>query len=313
MSDLLRLHTDTEGKVWCGYKDVCSHPTNLSVSDFVNTSTFKSAKQVRCLGTAQNATLITQAHQAIKRRESQGGTFSSLEVGSPQICPVRALRDDPAYCLMRIWQSDSQARLLHHWHPVDSFIFNSYLLVDAVKNSPEKAKVVFKHHPAFFSVSFVGTSNLDLAMQLVAKIVDPRWFWNEDKPHRLSKLYRFLGLIPSNFKNLDNFKEFSSMSDLENPLVVDSSFLTALAWSTREVDSVNYSLPENFLWRIYRENNFSCNGLLKASRNFVQFVTYNWLDNITFRKSMFDAGSFFKTQNEVLAYKAYEGQSQKQG
>ena len=313
MSELLRLQTDSDGKVWCGYKDVCSHNTNLSVSEFVNTPTFKSAKRTRCLGTSQNANLLVSAHLANKKREAGGEPFSRLEVGSPQLCPTRALRDDPEFCLTRIWQADTEARLLHHWHPVDSFIFNSYLLVDSMNDSSDKALAVFKHHPAFSSVSFVGTSNVSLALQVIAKIVDPRWFWNADKPHRLSKLYKYLGLTPATSKNLSGLQSYSSSLDLEKLNAADQSFLTALSWSTKEIDKVNYSLPENFLWRIYREEDFGWRGLLKASRSFVRFVAYNWLDNITLRKNMFDPDSFFKTQNEVLAYKSHMEKSQIQG
>ncbi len=315
MSEILRLHTDAEGKVWCGYKDVCSHPTNLSVSEFVNTSMFKSAKRTRCLGTAQNAKLVIEAHQANKKREAQGKPFSTLEVGSPQICPVRALREDPVYCLMRMWQPDSQSRLLHHWHPVDSFIFNSYLLVDSIRVSSDKALTVFKHHPAFSSVSFVGTSNPALALHLIVKIVDPRWFWNADKPHRLSKLNRYLDLTPSSFKTIcTDLSKYLYLDDLKpGGSDIDSSHLVALAWASKEVEMIDYSLPENFLWRIYRDSGFNWQGLLKASKSFIQFVVYNWLDNVSFRKNMFDPEIFFKTQNEILAYKDHIEKSRIQG
>ena len=318
MNDILRLHTDCDGVVWCGQNGVRAVNSKLLPEEFVSRNTFKTAKRVRVLGTSSNALLIVRAYDAQKKNSlvqlpthtAMNIPASRLEVGSPAICPTASLRMDPVEALQRMWQLDTSARLSANWRFVDSNIFNSYLLVVSMSESDDKARVVFRYHPLVRFFGFFGHFDVQSCMKWVSEIVDPRWFIHSDKPHRMTKLMRFLGLKPSNFKLLTSGKTKS----LQHKNGGYRAQLTYLCWNTEDSNTVDYDSSSNFLWRIYRDHDYGWEGALAASRAFVRFASLHWQDSINLpRRKLFDPDIFFKSSEEAEAYYFYTNSNRVQG
>jgi len=90
--------------------------------------------------------------------------------------------------------------------------------------------------------------------------------------------------------------------------------MTFGCWADDDIDDVDYDLPTNFLWRIYRGGGYGWEGALKASQAFVRFVCLHWSDKLsTSKRNLFDSSSFFVTAEETAAYSHYMSQSQVQG
>ena len=318
MNDVLRLHTDCDGVVWCGQNGVRAVNSNLLPEEFVSRNAFKTAKLVRVLGVSNNALLIVRAYDAQKKNSSvQLPTHTALnvpvkglEIGSPLLCPTASLRMDPVEVLQRMWQLDTSARLSANWRRVDSHIFNSYLLAVSMMESEDKAKAIFRYHPLTHFFGFFRNFDVQLCMKWVSEILDPRWFIHPDKPHRTTKLMKFLGLTPGNFKLLTSGKT----KLLQHRNGGYRAQLTYLCWNNEDVDEVDYDYPSNFLWRIYRQHDYGWEGALAASRTFVRFASLYWQDSISqSRRKLFDPGIFFKSSEEAEAYYFYTNNSRVQG
>ena len=312
MNHILRLHTDSNGAVWCGQNGVRAINSKMIPAEFVASRAFSDARVVRILGLCDNADLIVKAHNT-QRRNITMRPGRSVEVGSPLVCPTKAIREDPIEVLQRMWQPDTSARLSANWHTVDSHAFNSYLLAASMGESHDKSAAIFRYHPLSHLFGFFRNSNSDFCMRLVSEILDPRWFTHVDRPHRTTKLMRFLGLTPANFKRLSHGPE-DNLEVLRECHNGHRAAVTYGCWSNEDVDDVDYDLPRNFLWRIYRSSRYDWEGALKASQVFVKFVCLHWSDKLsTSNRNLFDSSSFFVTEAEVSAYSNYMSQSQVQG
>lgn len=329
MSDILRLHTDCDGVVWCGQNGVRAVNSKLSPEEFVYRNAFKTAKTVRILGTRGNASLIVQAHNAQKKNSRSPRAAADivlnkkdavLELGSPLICPTAFLREDPVEVLQRMWQLDTNARLVSNWRRVDSNVFNSYLLSVNVSKMHDKsptyddlsakAASIFRYHPLYRFFGFFSVSDVDLRMRWVSEVLDPRWFSHSDKPHRITKLTRFLGLTPENFKTI-----ISSDEAVFSPARPEyRALLTYRCWKATSIDEVDYAAPCSFLWRIHRHYGYGWKGALAASKAFVQFAFLRWNDNLNpARRPLFDPKTYFNNSKEVEAYLTYANGHQLQG
>lgn len=318
MNDILRLHTDIDGKVWCGQNGVRAVNSKLLPEEFVSRNSFLTAKHVRVLGSSNNTLLIVKAYEAHKNAPSMQLPVHSalkkplklLEIGSTMVCPTTATREDPVEVLQRMWQLDTSGRLRANWRRVDSDMFNSYLLRLSLAESEEKALSIFRYHPLACPLGFLGGFNLSKCVRWVVEVLDPRWFTHVDEPHRLTKIMRFLGLTPHNFKLFFCGDESFSGS---HPAVRRAK-LTYDCWNTSDVDAVDYVSPHNFLWRINRCHGFGWKGALAASKAFVRFVVLNWQDKLnTSSRVFFDPDLYFANADEVEAYHLYTNTGQVRG
>ena len=264
MNKILRLHTDSEGAVWCGQNGVRAVNSKLVPEEFVTHNSFRTAKLVRIMGVHDNADLIVTAYNAQKRLNSSRTPARSalsmsnvrLEVGSPLICPVKALRKDPVEVLQRMWQTDTASRLSANWRTVDANLFNSYLLSMSVGEVSDKSAAIFRYHPTASIFKYLSDYDISACMKFVSEVLDPRWFLHPDRPHRTTRLNRFLGLTPSVFKAIfsGNAAEMTGAHNISRAIVVNS------CWNVGDLDEVDCSAPRNFLWRIYRERGYGWKG-----------------------------------------------------
>lgn len=318
MNKTLRLHTDSDGIVWCGQNGVRAINSKLVPEEFVAHNSFRTAKLVRIMGVHDNAELIVTAYNAQKKLNAARPPAKSalsianvrLEVGSPLICPTKALRTDPVEVLQRMWQTDTAARLSSNWRAVDSNLFNSYLLSTSVDGVSDKSAAIFRYHPTSSIFKYLSEYDTNSCMKFVSAVLDPRWFLHPDRPHRMTRLNRFLGLTPSVFKGLFSESPF----DVPGVHNVHRAFVVTSCWNVGNLDDVDYSAPHNFLWRIYRDRGYGWKGALAASISFVRFVSLQWRDKLSgSRRNLFDPSVYFYSQEEVDSYLYYVNSSQVQG
>jgi hypothetical protein len=299
MSDALRVHTDSDGIVWCGQSGVGAHCTGFSPEEFVTKNVFKTAPVVRAMGSSENSNLLLGMYE--RHRKAPALAKRMIWLASPAICITKRLRNDPEEVLYRLWQADTTARISANWHLMKSVDFNAHLLRLSVnvgsdtQGITDKAKVIFQYHPTFSALSFFESVNLDFAIRLLSLILDPRWYAHAERPNRLSKLMRFLGLTDK------NFKEDCHGDGGYNK---DRSDIVSASWHTSE--DVDYDLPRNFLWRIFRHYGGGEKGRLRASESFIRFIVLHWLQELSSSsKRLFEPTLFFKTDAEVTAYNTH--------
>lgn len=303
MSESLRVHTDSDGIVWCGQNGVGAYCTDFSPDEFVATSVFKTAPVVRVMGSAENSKLLLTMYE--KHKKAPALAKRKIWLASPAICPTKRLRDDPTEVLHRMWQSDTTARISANWHVMDAVDFNAYLLRMSVDRDwtgegiTDKARVIFQYHPAFSALTFLETVDIPLAVKMLSLILDPRWYVHAERPNRLSKLMRFMGMTPANFK--DDLREHSGHDRSRAAVVCNSWFRKGC---------VDYNSPRSFLWRIFVHHGGGHVGKLKASEAFIRFIVLHWLENLhavtySTNRKLFDPELFFKTSKEIRAYNTH--------
>ena len=296
MSDDLRVHTGSDGIVWCERAGDRAHYTGCSPEEFVTKNVFKTAPVVRTIGSPENSKLLLAMYE--KHKKAPMLAKRSIWLASPAICPIAKLRADPVEVLRRMGQPDTTARISANWHLMRAVDFNAHLLRISVDRDwdtqgiTEKSKVIFQYHPAFAALSFFESVYLNPTIKIMSLILDPRWYVHSERPNRLSKLMRFLGLTPRNF--LTHGKGQKRYNADYDTFVVDSWYKDG---------PVDYDSPRNFLWRIFRHHGGGEKGKLRASEEFIRFVILHWLQDLSHSKSrLFDPTLFFKTSEEIKAY-----------
>ena len=318
MNGELRVHTDSDNIVWCGQHGVPVRRTGMDPKQFVSNSVFRTASVVRVVGVAQNSRLLLGMYE--RHRSAPALATRKIYIGSPCMFPVRSLLDDPEEVLLRLWQQDSQARLSAMWHTMGPVEFNSHMLCATVNASgvvDEQARLIFRYHPIYESLSFFSGLNVDLLIRWVCAVVDPRWFIDADHPNRLSKLMRFSGLTPSNFEEFAASLNDKMWDNATRDLSVapddllgrhwKKAFMLYGSWATQEP---NINSPSAFVWRIFKKHEGSSSGMLKASQSFLRFIVLHWLQQLSSSKrSLFDPLLFFKTDEEIDAYLKHTARS----
>lgn len=292
--NVLRAHI-VDDRVWYGDDATPCLNSGLTVDEFLNPDEsgvdVRLARLVRVLGTGRNAALICGMYdrKPIVRRE--------IRLGSPALCQTQAVLSDPAKVLRYLWQPDTPSDLVQHWHLCDGFDYLTYSLIrEAAFN--EAALTRAERHPAWPALSFVQGYDRIAAVRLLVDIVDPRWFVHYWRPHRLSRLYEYLGLTPQNIlAALGRGGEGRNYERAVNVIKV---------WRNKP-RTLDLEAPEAFLWRIASHYTDPVKGVLRACKTLVNLVTHVWLDGI--RRSQpqtgFSPSTFFYRGDEYAAFERH--------
>jgi hypothetical protein len=288
--EVLRLHTDKNGFVWCGQHDVLAIDTGMYPKNFVTRPVLRDASHVRVLGVPENAALIAGIHEL---RTVNGGRPAKVQIGSPAICFCD--NEDPAAVLQQMWQPLS-AGSYGCWHELTEKDYPTYYLLTTLQAEGvgDLAYRILQKHPAWPALSFPATCDLESACKLVCEIVDPRWYNHADRPNRSSRLFSYLGLTAQ-----------------ANRRGRQRAELVEYAWAggggPADLDD-----PRNFLWRIHAKKGGDVRGVLEASRDYVQFLRWVWLQGLAAHgREVFVPSIFFKQLDEIAAYEGHVGQLQK--
>ena len=297
----LKLHTAGDGCVW--YVEGVGAPVNsgLPADEFMRQAVVtKRSTQLRLLGVARNVALIVELFKRKQSREIAG-----IQLAGPN--GVVDHLDDPVFTLLYM-RSLCVAPSRGGWHNMTLYDYATYMLMQHLQTDQTaptfrtSLELYLRLHPVYKAFRFVP-HNTFMAAALISMIVDPRWFVDHRAPDRSSKLELFLGLTP---------KTQQRVSDGQRLLTSPRQFRCSTVltcWQNIDTPPVDTTAPNAFLWRIQQFAGGGWRGDLRASQTFVRYLRLHWLDSLDTRPgckdSLFDPNRFFRTQDELDAYRAY--------
>lgn len=215
------LHAGLDGKIW-------KAETGKANTEFFPTRSRIEPGTYRVIGVKQNYKLIAEVFPLLK---SVPDTY--FLVGSPSICSQYSCNaDEPEEvltCVRSLLVCDS---LVNCWHRINLCSFSTFMLLQFFleEGLGTKTKIIYAHHPLRPYFDFIGLSQEHLAVSFIDEIVDPRWYLNLQRPHRLSKLESYFGLKEKQFFAITN-----------DPRLIPRSPLTAK--KLHLLDAMAKSLP----------------------------------------------------------------------
>ncbi len=294
--DILRLHTDSEGIVWCGQSGVQAYCSGTTPEEFVLSQAYQDAQHVRVLGVSANARLICSIYD---KKFKQLNKKQVVQLGSPACCFHKSHLDSPQFVLQQMWQPATA--VTSRWYGITNYDYTNYMSIAALQEYNQvgtKLRQLIRYHPAWVALTFPATCSIEYGCRLACEIVDPRWYNQHGRPERTNCLMVHLGLTPENFRLL-------SKTNPPHGSALSNAATVLHAWAGNRIETkVDLADPRNYLWRIchaHREQNYR--GLLKASRAFVRLVRWTWLQEIAQAgQPVFEPGRYFKHQSESVAY-----------
>jgi hypothetical protein len=253
---------------------------------------------IRVIGVPQNSELIASLYLRKARRE-----LASICLAGPNICGSMLELDDPVTALMRM-RDVYFAASRGGWHEMTELEYSIYALLARQRRLPtwfdKTAQSFYEAHPLFKVINFVKDISHKHAIELITTIIDPRWYVDQRRPDNPTKLALYLGLTP---------KTQNRVSDTTKLIKRGREFRCATVlncWKNQDPETVDYSAPENFLWRIWKQAGGGSKGDLRASQAFVRYLRANWLDIISQRRAgcdnFFAPRHFFKSDEEQQAF-----------
>ncbi len=288
----LTLHHEPGDLIWyqaAGELPVCSR---LTQAEFLVSDVYEQADAFRVVALSCNIGLIVEIYQ---RRLS--GEIDSLQVCSPLAVTLAAGRQQPARILgdAAEWR---QAPSMGGWQELTAAAFQSYLLGHLFRHGNNAGQIldVFVKHPVYAGLSFIPHLAPFPCCELLAAILDPRFYIDTNKPNSTAKLESFLGLSPAVASGKRQHRR-----DLYELVLA----------TCNGVADADQSFPGNFLCRYWN----SCSKLadLRTSQLFVRYLRSIWLDSL-YRQAgssepLFVPEHFFDVATAV-AFRAHMAQAE---
>lgn len=299
----LKLHVAPDGIVWSAIGVYPPQSTQKTIAEFLELDGLRGfGAQIRMIGTARNAALISGLHIRRAKRE-----VVSIEIAGPNILRNSVEADFPEIAVRRM-RSVTLASSAGGWHQLSNKEYPVYAMLSrelADMAAPDTAlQTYFRLHPAYQAASFIPTLSIPMASQLFCMIIDPRWYVDTRSPDRTGKLELYLGLTP---------KVQAIVSGTDKKIVTGRRVFKCASvlatWKTKPADEVDKKDPANFLYRIQAHYGGGPTGDLRASQSFVRYIRHNWLAAIENRQGpkdgLFIPERFFLTAEEQAAYRAH--------
>jgi hypothetical protein len=278
------IHTDHDGTTWAITPE--GIPTQV-------TGKYRPSKLLaityRVIGVPQNYKLIISLYLALLSKEIKG----RLLVGSPSVC--HRYQNSSLQLLNCISVLNPHDNLPHTWHTVDSTSYRNFLLLqikqDQIYDASTKIKDRVQHwylqHITYPFWQFLKIEqHSDLVLDILASIVDPRWYFNVKHPNRLTRLDSHFGLMTfakfSKFWNLRMRKKTAKLDAKQDrarllveavkALPADSPLLLDIACDITNKKDVH-----------------------KACKRLLHFIVRNWLAG-SMEHAEFDPRVFFSNK-----------------
>ncbi len=294
----LKLHFEKD-KIWYFQGQGCLKQTMQTPIEFFDSKLVRTSPTVRLIGSRINAGHIVELYKL-----QEAGNMRCVQICSP-ICVAAKYRKSPDHVILGLRTFDTKASSVGGFHTLTPDDFHQYKLIRevfAMRALDEKTcRNLLQYHPAYLGASFISHLDLIHLCQLLAIIIDPRWYIDETKPDKSSKLESYLGLIPKTMKGLcGDGPEFGSSTKCR--IVLNT-------WFTDKFKLTNIEEPQNFLKRIYKHYGEGSVASLRASQYFISFLRLSWLQQMHCindgRESLFVPQYFFKNSDEANAYKSH--------
>ena len=275
---ILRLHRGPAGEVWAAAGRQAPAAVASDVRGFLQAAAWGDFQVVRLLGCLSNASLIAGLWlHATPPRQTQ--------VASPQVCQHRAELGRPEIALWRARQC-LLSPSLGGWHTLTAADAVSYTMATLPDGSDRRA--CLPQHPAWAAISFLQPCDLAAVAELLAAVLDPRWFLDPNKPERISRAQAFLGQTPGVPKSA---------------ATAHRRQLVRQAWYGSGQPDI--AAPGAFLWRRYLKA-----GELKAGRTFTAYLLRAWQAELVRQQSAVPVDSLFApdlllSPSELLAFRQH--------
>jgi hypothetical protein len=268
---ILRVHTATDGNVWSLAGSGAPQDSG-TFGEFITSTALNSATNVRVVGMRRNTQLALAMHQRVLEQR-----IEVLQIGSPLIGQTRRERDTPAEMLLRMRQTHGGlASSLGGWHDFTTSDFVSYRLAACLSQSQgvmtDEITQLLAAHPAWPWLRFIPHLDALATAQLLAEILDPRWFVDQARPESPSKLRAFLGL-----RATDLSKAIAGDASTET---LQRCRYTLDAWQGTGPEPRAATQPGYFLWRKMFTIEDGQRAAQRVSQDFVTFLRLTWMDAI---------------------------------
>lgn len=287
--------------------------TEMSNHDFVTKS-----DKLFVFGVASNALLLT------KLFESSQETISpcAIYVAGPPGISVERLEKTPAGKLFRRMDSIEHGASGCGWHRMTKDDYVVYQLIEEMQTNccdgrlTDHARSLLRRHPGWPVVEFVSGKSPDewAAAKLFAKIVEPRWCFDEKNGvvswRRIDKVLEIGG--GDSVMLMTRFLASLKTTSLEHEPCCQPFTYLLRTWAgppekiVETIDLVeDVSLtPRMFLWQIAqrlpeKEEEKREIGIIRASGVFLRFLVSVWVDNMNPRWELFLSEDFFSVAPEV--------------
>lgn len=296
----VKIHTDDHGHVW--YVDGVGPPQNSEKTheEFLRSAVVnKLSAQVRLLGVPSNADLIVELFRRRQKKE-----IADVQVAGPN--GSVADLNDPVHTLLKM-RALTLSPSCGGWHSMTPIEYATYVLLAQLQKNQFsfglESATFFRLNPMHKFLRFIPEINDASCAMLLATIIDPRWYVDARMPDRSSKIELFLGLTPKVQRRVSDEKTIvSKKREIRCATVLN-------CWKTRKPEDVDFTAPQEFLYRVWRAAGEGATGDLRASQMFVRFIRLNWLDLLDPRRGrrdgIFVPSRFFKTPVEIKAFKSY--------
>jgi hypothetical protein len=295
----LKVHTAPDGLVWYVNGISPAECSNQSAEEFLASHIASSISlNVRLIGIKQNADLISALYLRKKHRK-----LGSVYLAGPNVCESPLELEDPGLTFRRMRESFA-APSCGGWREMTDADAAVYGLITRIQQEPDwfdiRGRLYYETHPVFKIAKFIKTiSHRDVA-QLIATIIDPRWYVDRRRPDTGAKLKLFMGLTPKTQRRVSAAdKVICRGRDLRCAMVLN-------CWKTVDPATVDFEHPQNFLWRIWKNAGADAKGDLRASQAFIGYLQTNWAQALVAARGapseLFLPDKFFKTDAEKQAY-----------
>lgn len=299
---VIRLHYHA-GQIWSegDHQPLTSYSWDSSVDRQRLAASLPRGVAVRVLGFRGNAKLILWLLGFLPR--------GALQLGTPGICPAR-VRHEPG-TILQLMRGLSLPPSAGGWRvaePIDQRAYELTVRVDdQIFDLP-----VFQRHPAWVAATYPRGRELVVITELLATIVDPRWYINPARFERLSRLYMWLGLTPLVFhrilahgpgKDVLDQRAWLALRAWRGPAAAENPAV----WRDNRPDDWAGN-PRHFLWRHAASYRDPVQGLLRATQRYVALVRQYWLDQLRPAYQTcpwFLPEQFFKRQDEAEDFVAF--------
>lgn len=261
-SETTCLHMDQSGIIWGMTPQGAARPILSQDLDKV-----LRAGSYRIVGLPENYRLITQLYALLVRRKAK----APIWVGSPEVCPRRNCAPDLILSCLSVLEVHDN---LHtRWHAVINETYNNFLLLGTLQQEgfSDLTTQIYNSHCLRPFCQFLGLNDVGLAIELIAHIVDPRWYINPSRPYRMSRLESYFGLVPTQLKTQRPARQrrFEALAEAFDALPSDSP-----------------------LWGEVAARAESKSGRVRGYRMLLGFLARNWLARLT-TLDHFDPTRFF--------------------
>jgi hypothetical protein len=295
----LKVHTAPDGLVWYVNGISPAECSNQRADEFLTSHIVSSISlNVRMLGIKQNAELISALYSRKKHRK-----LGSVYLAGPNVCESPLELSDPGLTFRRMRESFT-APSCGGWREMTDSDAAVYGLITRIHNEPDwfdiRGRLYYETHPVFKIANFIKTVSHRNVAQLLATIIDPRWYVDRRRPDNGTKLKLFLGLTPKTQRRVSSTEKIIYRGrDLRCAMVLN-------CWKTVPPADVDFEDPQNFLWRIWKKAGADAKGDLRASQAFIGYLQTNWAQALVAARGvpseLFLPDKFFKTAEEKQAY-----------